>query len=485
MTSKQRLTVFFICSSVLCFGAFTLQKSWNDAQDARIAKQYCDDRKALVNQIVTMQGVAIDKLVEDYSVWEDLFSFEGAPDQKWAEQNVDTAVSSYNLSNLWLLNSNGKVIHEAVSGSSSCSWPFGSNPPLPDGPTQSKFYYSVGGKVQQFRIQRLHSSTDKTLKNGYLVTSSELSSDVLSQLGKALQSQVSLLGPSAGQISSQGAQFEMGVPLNDASGKPVATLNIQSHSKLLERLGQRSSQTFIQLVAGVVVLAIGLILVLRGHVVISRKELQLALESHSSEQLAKSIGADAAASSLVGFIDSHADQTELQGINLELESELHIRARELEFAVETTIQAFIELLDTRQDAFTDEQRHTIMLADYFAEHLDMSQESRLAIRHGAMIKYFEQNQGEPLQFLDLSAVTMSEKFSPILAIANHSCLASMDLEGKFPIEYNTFAVVEYWMTKCPKIEPTFEECRQAAEAVIADSGGGHDAWLVCEFLKMI
>ena len=65
-----------------------------------------------LNQILNLQSQTLQKYIEDYSHWTDMYRFTLSKDQAWAKINIDVSLNTFNVNYTWVFNKKGKKVYQ-------------------------------------------------------------------------------------------------------------------------------------------------------------------------------------------------------------------------------------------------------------------------------------------------------------------------------------------------------------------------------------
>lgn len=482
---RLNLIIAFACFFVLV--AVGGLKLWSDQQDARMISQFNSDRKKLVERLIALDGSAIEKMVADYGIWEDLVNFGNKPDTQWAVENVDTAVTGYGLGGLWVTDAKGRIVHQAGAiGKAGQQWEVFAKLPNAqwDKNVLSSFHWQ-DGQLFEITASQLRSPTSSKPSTGFFVVATPVDQKKVSGLSSLVSGKLELTTrePKASSWPSSEPRFHMAVPLEDINDVPVAWYKVESESPVLAHMQARASQTIAHFAFGLLGV-VGLVsIVLRRFVAVPKAEFVKAIKEQDATDLAKVIGRDKDLGQVVELIDEVSGQHELQGMNLDLEGKVQQRTRQLEAATEASVMAFVEILQSRPESFTREQQTTIRLADQFAEYIGLSMTNRMTLSQGMVLCFYEANDGvDSLPWLNASILGESSRLSTLLDVARNNDKPWQSNKDSLTLESRIFAVVMAWVETISERDHTRETMVLAANNMNEQAGSSLDPGLVTEFL---
>ncbi len=99
---------FIIIFSVLLFAAAYYAMS---RQNQLFRKFIFDQNTITINSIINLQKRSMLKTVEDYSIWDGMYSFTETKSRSWAIGNIDSIINDFDYNHLWVLNKKGELIY--------------------------------------------------------------------------------------------------------------------------------------------------------------------------------------------------------------------------------------------------------------------------------------------------------------------------------------------------------------------------------------
>ena len=167
----------------------------------RVFLDYQNQSKAVFAKIFDLKEKPVESLDKDYTYWDELVAFTKTKNQKWAADNLDTSLATYNVSNLWVYGLDGDLIYQVGLRADSVTRTL-SLPMTPDRivglfQRQRTVHFFVNSKEGVFDVfgATIHPSNDaarKTPPQGYFFAANLLSSSLLQEIGATTASSVSV-----------------------------------------------------------------------------------------------------------------------------------------------------------------------------------------------------------------------------------------------------------------------------------------------------
>src|SRR6185437_5688846 len=218
------LTILFLASAIV----LAAQRDFEVGHTQRILRSELQQRETYFNNVVNLDGQALETLSVDYSFWDDFVTFLKTDNLTFAHENLDTGLSTFNADADWVYKPNGSLLYTSTA-EPGVDVPNNLN--LPPAFFQqlnknkfSHFYYPYNGSIIEIRAATVVPSDDTqhlTPAQGYWLVGRILGTSYTDTLSQLTQNTVSIGGPNASiknHITSNGISF--GSPLRDWKGSP-------------------------------------------------------------------------------------------------------------------------------------------------------------------------------------------------------------------------------------------------------------------------
>ena len=115
MKITQRLTLLFLVVS-LSFTAFIFTFFQIKKQET-VIYQKADvlQRRQIINAFIDIKKASLMSLLDSYSIWDELYHYTSYPSYNWAQANLKSLISDYNLDLVQVYDSTGKVVFSTAS----------------------------------------------------------------------------------------------------------------------------------------------------------------------------------------------------------------------------------------------------------------------------------------------------------------------------------------------------------------------------------
>ena len=269
MTVRSRLSLLIAAMlTALVVGNLALQLL--DRQQAvLLTEQARQEKLELTKNVMELHGARQAVLAFDYSYWSDLARFAETPDPQWAAENLETALGSFGVSNLWMYNRNRELLYfRSASGDERLR-----AGPLPPSAwsgildREHLLHFFVDSPTGLIEVRAATTHEDEDLKRtgpytGYFLVGRLWDKALLAELGRLCDGEIEVLPPGAraalpSATDSPGAyRFEVALPGVD--GAPAARLAVRGRSSVVAAVRTAQTRTLALLLA---VSAAGFVLV--------------------------------------------------------------------------------------------------------------------------------------------------------------------------------------------------------------------------------
>ena len=243
-------------------------------QAGLLTEQARQEKRELTKRIMELHGARQAILAYDYSYWSELARFAETPDPQWAAENMETALGSFGVSDLWVYNRNRELMYfGSVSGDERLRQ--GPLPPSAWSGTLDRehllhFFVDSPAGLIEVRAATTHESEDTTRTgpySGYFLVGRRWDKALLDELARLCDGAIEVLPPGAREDSASPAgspgdfRFELALPGVD--GAPAARLAFRGRSSVVAAVRTAQTRTLGLLlavsVAGFVLVSVSLL----------------------------------------------------------------------------------------------------------------------------------------------------------------------------------------------------------------------------------
>lgn len=221
-----------------------------------IFQQQEREEAARLQAQIELAGRAFRNFTNDYSYWDDMVKFLHKPDRKWAVENIDVTLDSFQIDGVWILNPQAEPVYAAVKDRTLAI-------PLARDELQAHFargYFShffiwVPAGLLEVRIAPIQPSADArrlTQPRGWLMAGRLWDSALLNELQETSGLKIEIARPqdtlAPGDFRASRLAFSEDLPGSDTT--PVASLHATRFIPLVSGFARLTSRS-IWLVGGI------------------------------------------------------------------------------------------------------------------------------------------------------------------------------------------------------------------------------------------
>lgn len=237
MKIRVKMLALMVCATLAVLGALAVL--WQAQSDGLrlVAKNEEQARRRLVERIIAMRSQSLETMVTDYTFWDDMVRFIRSPSNEWAEQNIDSALDTFDIDLAWVYRTDHAPVYAASRDKSRRPEPL----PLPPAALGKLFaashfaHFFVAGKSGLLEVYgaTVHPTADSarlTPAQGYLLVARAWQDAYLADLSALAQAEVRVVPAAVGgqppvsSIDNDG-RIVLVRPLNGYDGLDAAWLS--------------------------------------------------------------------------------------------------------------------------------------------------------------------------------------------------------------------------------------------------------------------
>ena len=112
MKIQLKIALLCIVCAVLLFTSLVLLNRFEASRLESLISQSKIEKERNFDDIVSLKGSDLSTCANDYTYWDDMVTFVGTADPKWAKENVDTILRTYNITGgVWIYNRQGALAY--------------------------------------------------------------------------------------------------------------------------------------------------------------------------------------------------------------------------------------------------------------------------------------------------------------------------------------------------------------------------------------
>lgn len=259
MKTQVRLTILILSLAGFFLVGLSVTRYHDDRRAEILAQEQSEERTRLLEMVLDLQGHSSQTFAYDYSFWDDMVRFVKNPDSKWARENLEAALATYNSNAVWVLKSDLSPVY-FLNNLDSCAL---MQTPLSDlelARVFSKgwfchFYLRHDNTFMEIFGAPIQPSSDYlrvTNPLGFLMVGKALDSEYMKNLGGLTGSKIAITDDTGGggrtkKFGSETISFS--TPLRSHTGDTLAWLEGMHASKMLRELNDSNIRSFYLLAA--------------------------------------------------------------------------------------------------------------------------------------------------------------------------------------------------------------------------------------------
>ena len=103
--------LYIVCAASLVISLIFLNRFEFRRLESLISQSKIEKERNF-DDIVSLKGRDLSTCANDYTYWDDMVAFVGTADAKWAKENVETILHTYNLTGgVWVYNRQGALAY--------------------------------------------------------------------------------------------------------------------------------------------------------------------------------------------------------------------------------------------------------------------------------------------------------------------------------------------------------------------------------------
>ena len=205
MKIQGRLNVVLLAVFVAVSAFIVFQRNSNLNKNGTLLTSEASNQEQQISADLESEGQLLKSLQVDYSFWDNMVSLAqdnpskiATPNLTFAQQNIDTALPTFNADAAWVYNTNGDLVYSAFLDKNSG---IGNVPVSKDyfkkinSDTSIDYYLNTPKGFMEIRATTIVPSDDsdhKTSAKGYWIVARLLGKDFISSISKLSQSNVTL-----------------------------------------------------------------------------------------------------------------------------------------------------------------------------------------------------------------------------------------------------------------------------------------------------
>ncbi|MDB5178725.1 MAG: hypothetical protein JWN01_668 [Patescibacteria group bacterium] len=243
----MKLQARFLLLYLFLFGAvasvIVLQRTLDLDRSRTVLQNELKQRQNYFEKISKVEGQPLETLSVDYSFWDEMVSFIKKRDLKFATDNIDTGLGTYNVDMAWVYRPDNSLVYFKAGDNSKSLQNLDLPPAFFRKLTTDHFehfFVQESDGLLEIRAATVHPGDDsdrKTTPQGFWLVGRFWDNDVLSELGNLTQSEVKLGPPSSSPTGAIGKDtVTLSRSLQSWDGHPVARVTSSANVPVVKDL---------------------------------------------------------------------------------------------------------------------------------------------------------------------------------------------------------------------------------------------------------
>ncbi len=250
MRIRTKLAVLLALTGLLLLVGLLLFRHAQHATLRLIAENEQRTRLKTAEQLILLQSEPLRGMVQDYTFWDDMVAFIRSPNRQWAQENIDSALRTFDIDHAWVCRPDGTIIYSTGRDP-------GPHPELPlsagalgkafAGTHLPRFFVATdAGPLEVFGAS-IHPTRDEqrlTPAAGYFFVARHWDADFLGRISELLHARATILAaigdkPPQSHVDGDGL-IELTLPLLAIDGQEAAWLDLHARSPYIQQLHDTS-----------------------------------------------------------------------------------------------------------------------------------------------------------------------------------------------------------------------------------------------------
>src|SRR3989339_254517 len=108
---QAKLSLLLIILMLISLGGFLYLRHAQQRKAANLYEEIKKEKIVFFDKIMVLKGSSLENFSMDYTFWDDMVFFLKTGDKKWAEENIDTGLSTFNANAAWVYTSGNSLVY--------------------------------------------------------------------------------------------------------------------------------------------------------------------------------------------------------------------------------------------------------------------------------------------------------------------------------------------------------------------------------------
>src|SRR3989339_993584 len=112
---QAKLSLLLIFLMLVSMGGFLYLKHTQQRKAKNLYEEIKNEKIIFFDKIMDLKGSSLENFAKDYTFWDDMVLFVKSGNKKWAEENIDTGIATFNAHAAWVYTNKNSVVYSANS----------------------------------------------------------------------------------------------------------------------------------------------------------------------------------------------------------------------------------------------------------------------------------------------------------------------------------------------------------------------------------
>jgi PAS domain S-box-containing protein len=255
-TTRSQIALIISIFCIIVISGFILLKISNQQKINFLVDEMKSEKAILLEKIVEFESKDLLTFTLDYTYWDDMVAFINNGDLKWARENIETSIPTYNIDFVWIYRPDLTLTYSTTRQGLE---PVKSIPLTDDELIQistlgrlQHFFIYANRELIEISMATIHPTADKERKTpvqGYFFSGRIWSNDFLTEIEALTQSNIRLINLQENKKSSENSTARKFTllntkELNNWNEQSIAKIESSTNIEIFQLLSSRFDQSF-------------------------------------------------------------------------------------------------------------------------------------------------------------------------------------------------------------------------------------------------
>jgi len=253
---QAKLSLLLIFLMLVSMGGFLYLKHTQQRKAKNLYEEIKNEKIIFFDKIMDLKGSSLENFAKDYTFWDDMVLFVKSGNKKWAEENIDTGIATFNAHAAWVYTNKNSVVYSANSIDADNLGYLPVDSVLCESLFKEKrfchFFHIIPQGLMEIRGATIHPTSDverKTEPRGFFFVGRLWTNAYLADISKLTNGSVVLSDRQEGNFPQRrdiaNGLIYFSKPLEGLDGKPEQYLNVKIKSAIINEINSASNRQLI------------------------------------------------------------------------------------------------------------------------------------------------------------------------------------------------------------------------------------------------